>query len=287
MNRIVSFAFCSFVWYTGMILCNLLPAFAQPLDMDLEERISADRPFIEETKAEIAAERAETRRKDVLFKEIREVKYVAGPDKKWFTKDDAVYEYFLLSYDPNGRLARKSGYYVGEDGNLQTADDVLHDYLVYEYDEDGKASRETLYDGKGAKQYTSVYGYDEAGQKSRMTRFDAREKETGSMNFFFGPAGLLLRDVEYKGSEIEKYHRFEYVRDHKSGKVTEYLGSAGGKGKDGVWFTDDDVVTSAKLSYYNQDGSTDKEKKFIEPGPDRKWFTNDDVLQYYTLFYYQ
>jgi len=270
----------------GISMCSVSPLSGQSLDMDLEERISADKPFFDETKADIDAEKLETRQTGGTRRETREIKYTAGADKKWFTKDDDVYEYYLLSYDDKGNVMRKSGYVVSDDRLPMTKDDVLHDYLVYEYDAAGKLSRETFYDGAGAKQYTGMYAYDDAGQKTKMTRLDPQNKETGSMNFFYG-AGSVIQDVEYKGSEIEKYHRFKYGHGREAERVTEYLGSAGGKGKDGVWFTDDDVVTSAKRCYFNADGTKDKERKFIAPGPDKKWFTKDDVIQYYTLFYYQ
>ena len=286
--KITVLRLCSlFALCLGLAVCKPCLLTAQPLDLDLEQRIAQDKPFVEETESEINSEKSETRKAAVPFKESREVKYVAGTDKKWFTKDDDVYEYYLLSYDNKGRLARKSGYLEGNDDVLMTKDDVLHDYLVYEYGPDGKISREILYDGKGGLQYTGIYQYDDSGHKISMKRYDPENKEIGSANFFYGHAGLLVRDVEYKGSEIEKYHRFEYDHNHKAGRVTEYLGSEGGKGKDDKWFTDDDVVTSAKRCYFNDDGTKDKERKFIKPGPDKKWFTKDDELQYYTVFYYK
>jgi len=270
-----------------MVLSNPSSLCAQQLDMDREDRIFLDKPFIEETQAEIASEMAGIQKPDEPLRESKEIKYVAGADKKWFTKDDDVYEYFLLYYDNKSRLTKKSGFLEGPDDLLMTKDDVLHDYLIYEYGPDGKISREMLYDGKGVLQYTGIYRYDDAGFKISVERYDPQNKEIGSSNFFHGHAGLVVRDVEYKGDEIEKYHNFKYDNKHRTGRVIEYLGSAGGKGPDGIWFTADDVITSAKQCFYNPDGTKDKEKKYIGAGPDKKWFTKDDVMQYYTVFYYQ
>jgi hypothetical protein len=261
-------------------------AWAQQLDMDREDRMMLEEPFVEESKAEMEGEQHGMQSQKVEFRQSKEIKYIAGKDQKWFTKDDDVYEYYLLYYDNRGRLARRSGYLEGVDSLLMTGDDILDDYIVYEFRPDGKISRETLYSGKGVEQYTGVYAYDADGQKVSIKKYDPQKKEIGSTNYFHGHAGLIIKDVEYKGDEIEKYHVFKYDSKHNAGKVMEFLGAEGGKGKDGVWFTDDDMITSAKQCFYKPDGSKIKEHKYIKPGPDKKWFTKDDVMQYYTLFYY-
>ncbi|MFA5100778.1 MAG: hypothetical protein WC547_07850 [Candidatus Omnitrophota bacterium] len=281
-----SFLYSFFVCCSVLVLSNPCPVSSQQLDMDREDRMFLDKPFIEETKAEIAAEMAGFPKPQAQLRESKEIKYVAGPDEKWFTKDDDVYEYFLLYYDDKSRLVKRSGFLEGPDDLLMTRDDILHDYMIYKYGPDGKISREIFYDGKGVLQYTGVYRYDEHGLKLSVKRFDPQKKEIGSSNYFHGHAGLIIKDIEYKGDEIEKYHNFKYDSKHRTGRVIEFLGSEGGKGPDGIWFTADDAVTSAKQCFYKSDGTKDKEKKYIEPGPDKKWFTKDDVMQYYTVFYY-
>ncbi|HQJ15793.1 MAG TPA: hypothetical protein PLJ26_04840 [Candidatus Omnitrophota bacterium] len=275
---------CIVLWLisvNGPSLC-----LAQPLEMDREQRLAPEEPFVEETQAQIEREGDRALSRSDEFKQRKEIKYVAGNDGAWFTKDDDVYEYYILHYDSRGRMTRRSGYLEGPDSKLMTDDDILDDYIVYEFGPDGKISREILYTGTGVMQYTGVYEYDSAGRKISIKRYDPQKTEIGSTNYFYGHANLIVRDVDYKGGEIVKYHNFKYDNKHRMGKVTEFLGSEGGAGKDGVWLTGDDKITSAKECFYDRQGAKIKEKKYISPGKDKQWFTKDDVMQYYTLFYY-
>jgi len=252
---------------------------AQMIEFDRESRMAGNDPFFDQEKPEALAS-------NVPERVSKEIKYTAGADGAWFTKDDDVHEYYLLHYDNKGRFARRSGYLEGVDGLLMTDDDILDDYMTYEFRPDGQISRESLYTGKGILQYIGVYAYDDAGQKMKVTRYGPQNNEIGSINYFHGHAGLIVKDVEYKGDEIVKYHLFAYDNKHKMGKVREFHGSEGGRGKDGVWFTADDAVTSTKECFYGADSRKTKEKKYIGPGADKKWFTKDDTMQYYTVFHY-
>ena len=74
----------------------------------------------------------------VLRKELqayKEVKFVAGPDKQWFTPDDQIYQYYLAEYDDLGRMIKKIGY----------KDDQPQEYWVYKYNVQNRPVEEIYY----------------------------------------------------------------------------------------------------------------------------------------------
>ncbi len=216
-----------------------------------------------------------------------ELKYIAGEDKRWFTYDDEIYHYFLIKHDINGKVLKRICKKAGADTVPLTSDDPLQNYQIFEYSEDGKILKEISFDGENKKMYTVVYFYDEKGQKNKTVRYNTKDKEIRSAEFFYDENGLLVKDVEYVKKEIEKYHRFEYDKEDRMIRVMEYHVHENGKGPDGIWFTNDDVVSATKEIFYGPDGTKTKEKKYIGAGPDGIWFTDDDVLQYYVLFEFQ
>lgn len=217
----------------------------------------------------------------------KEMKYVAGEDKIWFTDDDAIYHYFLIDYDADGNLLRRECKNAGDDTVPLTSDDILLNYQVFEYGDDGKVKKEVSFDGNGKEQYWVSDVYDENGRKSKVVRYGKKNKEIRSMELFYDESGRLIRDVEYDPDEIEKYHRFYYDESGKLVRVEECHVKEEGKGSDDEWFTDDDVVSSTKVMIYDEQGKKNKEHKFIGSGEDGEWFTNDDVMQYYVIFEYQ
>lgn len=219
----------------------------------------------------------------------REVKYVAGPDNKWFTNDDSIYHYFTYDFDKDGKILKKMCFKIGPDNLPFTSDDELQDYQIFEYDTSGKVTIEKSYDGKNNMQYTAVYDYDKDGKKIKVVRTNPVGEIIRYITFEYDPANKLIKDAEYvnPGEKIEKYHRFEYDNKNRLVRVMEYHADHQGPGPDGKWFTGDDVVSSTKMYFYNKDDTLNTEKKFIGAGPDGKWFSDDDVLQYYVLYYYK
>ncbi len=213
----------------------------------------------------------------------KDVRYVAGKDKKWFTQDDAVCHYYLKDYDQKGRIVKRSYILPGKDKIPFTPDDKLQDYQIYSYGPKDRIIKETSFDGRKRKLYTSVYAYDLSGKKIRSTRLDLKGKEIGYMSFNYDPRGLVSQDAEYVGPELQKYHRFTYDDQGRISRAVEYHYKLKGKGPDGKWFTPDDVISSAKEYFYSKDGGECKDKKYISAGPDGVWFTPDDEMQYYTF----
>lgn len=194
----------------------------------------------------------------------RELKYVAGADGKWFSEDDQLYHYFVVEHDAGGSVIKRTCF---------KPDNSVQDSQEYSYGRGGAISRETSFDGQGNKLYDAVYQYDSRGRKTRVIRYNPAGQEIWSMNFEYGPKGLLVKDFEYKGSQLEKWHAFEYDKKKRMVRAREYKTLEG-------------PVFAAKEFFYNPDGSKSKEHKYTGPGPDGVWFTPDDVMQYYTVFEY-
>jgi hypothetical protein len=220
----------------------------------------------------------------------KEIKYIAGEDKQWFTDDDAIYEHYQIERDATtGKMLKSSRFLPGKDKIPFTYDDILKEFQVFEYGFDGNLLKESSYDGQNAKKKyaqlsKTVYEYDAKGRKVKRICSYPGKKETRSMVYSYDEAGNQVQDVEYKGTDIEKYHRFEYDASGKLTRAMEYHVEHNGKGADGVWFTPDDVVSSTKECFYNADGAKSEDHKYISPGPDGQWFTKDDQMQYYVLF---
>ena len=219
----------------------------------------------------------------------KEVKYTAGADGRWFTDDDIVYEHYQIERDAaTGEPVKSMRYLPGKDGQPFTYDDVLKEFQVFEYGFDGKLIREYLYDGQSPKKYkqlsSTVYEYDQKGRKTKRVCSYPGKKELRTVVYSYDEAGNQVKAVDSLGENIEKYHVFEYDSLGKLERVVEYHVEHDGKGPDGTWFTPDDVVSSAKESFYNPDGTKNEDNKYIAPGLDGKWFTGDDQMQYYVLF---
>ena len=281
MKKIRSVLFWAILLLPFILAVNPHVSFAQPLEGDTEERLIFQDTGVEDLLKDVPAP------KEQSPQPVREVKFVAGKDNLWFTADDQIYHYFLNTFDNAGWMSKRSCFKAGPDGIAQSADDELVDYQTFEYSPDAKLLTETSFDNKGAKQYTAVYDYDLKGRKIRVARVNPENKVIRSVAFYYNPKDQVVKDVEYAGKQIEKYHKFEYDRKGLMIRAMEYHAKEKGTGQDGKWFTADDVVSSAKEFFYNKDGSKSMEKKYIKAGPDGKWFTKDDILQYYTLFHYE
>ncbi len=237
----------------------------------------------------------------------KEVKYVAGADKRWFTYDDKIYHYYTYEYDKTGNKVKMKCYLAGNDGEGFTSDDVLQYYKKFIYGKDGRITKEVYYDATGpdgkwftqddVEKFYSIYRYDREGRKKKVVKYNVGGKIVQYMSFVYNKNGKVVRDVDYRNpgkdgrwftadDVIEKYHVFQYYPDGRLKNAREFHREHEGKGKDGKWFTADDVVSSTKEFLYNKEGIHIKDRKYIGAGEDGIWFTSDDVLQYYVLFHY-
>ncbi len=253
---------------------------------------SAPAQFTDWEDTQSAASRGGVRTKE-------EATLIAGPDQKWFTRDDAVSRYSTVSYDRHGRVKKEVSCKAGND---------VQEYWIYNYNIRHQKDRECYYHNSGpdglwftrddAEVAHMFFEYGAGGKKARTVRYDLRRNIICYALFEYSPGGKLVEDVEYQSAgadgrwftsddAVEKYHRLEYDQEGRLSRVTEYHGQEGGRGPDGIWFTPDDIVTAAKEFLYDEKGLVGQTNKYIAPGPDGKWFTGDDVLQYYTLRSYE
>ncbi len=236
----------------------------------------------------------------------KEVKYVSGPDKAWFTSDDQIYHYFICEYDSKGQMILKKRLITGPDKTPFTQDDVVEEYEAYTLDENGNTTKTTLFDKPGndniwfskddVARYVENYELNTDKQKTKATR-TASGNTIRVINYSYNDKGWNTGDSEYcaagndgtwstKDDVLDKYHKYEFDSAGNILKSSEFHANHNGKGNDNTWFTDDDVVFAIKKHLYGTNGQLEKELKAIGCGPDGAWFTDDDVLQYYTLIYY-
>lgn len=237
----------------------------------------------------------------------KEVKFIAGPDKKWFSYDDEIYHYYSYEYDERGIKIKKKCSITGKDKFGFNSDDELQFYQVFEHSIQSKLTKETSYNGKGKdlrwftpddiENYHSVYEYDHLGNKIRVIRYNQKGDIIQYMTFEYNDRGKVIKDTDFRGKgednewfssddEIEKYHKFKYDDQGRLIWAMEYHSRHQGRGRDGKWFTFDDSVYATKKSFYNNDSLPRKEEKYIGSGPDKEWFNEDDILQYYVIFHY-
>lgn len=261
--------------------------YAQFRDTD-EERFSLEKTGA----AEIIGKTSGKQGNDIY--EEKEIKYVAGADKQWFTADDEVYHYFLTERDKKGRMLKKLCYTTGTDSLIFTPDDALQEYQVYVYNSRQKADGEVVYGKDSRQKYRVAYEYDARGNKSRDVRYNNAKEIIYYTAYEYDTQGRMVKDVEYAGrgadnkwfspdDQVEKYHKSEFDGQGKLLRVREYHAQHNGRGEDEAWFSADDAVYATKELLYDDLGRLLKTKKFIGAGPDNQWFSGDDILQYYTV----
>ncbi len=185
------------------------------------------------------------------------IRYVAGKDGKWFTKDDMVTDYFVIEHD-GPKTVKRTHYGLGPDGLPFTADDEVLDYQTFDYDPAGRPLKEVSYSGTGETKNESV-----------VTSQDK----------------LVQQNVEYVGTEINSVRKFEYDKAGRMTRMFEYQAAQGGKGPDGRFLTPDDVVTAVTVATYRGRDKI-RDVNYSSPGPDGKWGTRDDVKAWYIVYEY-
>ncbi len=232
----------------------------------------------------------------------KSVKFIAGPDKKWFTDDDPVYHYHAYRYGADGRKLLTICHGAGDYGEVCTDDDVQF-YLAHSYDMGGMVSSETFHNSAGPDGvwfndndpvgWEQVFEYEGDRKKQYLRK---KNGETIRLMTYEYDGENIVKDAEYNApgpdgvwctddDVLERYHRFTFDEHGRKIKSREYHAHHRGSGDDGEWFTEDDIVSSAMTHLYHH-GRAARDIKLIGAGADCKWFTDDDVLQYYVVHDY-
>ncbi|MDD2702631.1 MAG: hypothetical protein PHC33_01315 [Candidatus Omnitrophica bacterium] len=234
-----------------------------------------------------------------------EVKYIAGPDKKWFTQDDHIYGYYLYEFDARGRPASKECFMFKPKAFHYAHVNDLCEYWKYEYDDRGLLSKQRHYAHPGCDKqwYTgddveigcTRFVFDLNGVKTREIKYNPREQEISYIIFKHDAGGRVFEDLEYgktgkdgvwftRDDELEKHHVYDYVENDAVCRVKEFSLKSGETVSNKTVLTDDGSANAVKIYFYNPDGSLREDRKYAGSGPDGIWFTDDDVLQYYTRY---
>ncbi len=236
-----------------------------------------------------------------------EIKYIPGPDKKWFTKDDRIYGYYLYEFNSQGLPVSKECFRFKPKTFHAAHTKELFEYWKYEYDARGLLFQERhfVHPGRDKKWYTfddveSEYTrnvFDFSGRKRKEIKYGLQGQVVSHMSFKHDAKNRIIEDREYgnagddgewlTGDDVlAKYHIFEYAKNGAVCKVKEFTLQDGGAGIDTQWGTDDDAVNAVKIYFYNPDGSLREDRKYVGAGKDGVWFTDDDTMQYYTRYEY-
>ncbi|MDF1628894.1 MAG: carboxypeptidase-like regulatory domain-containing protein [Alcanivoracaceae bacterium] len=194
----------------------------------------------------------------------------AGADGLWFTADDRVKNYSLLTY--NGTSVSVGSVLYNNDGadNIWfTADDNVQQHTMTQLGDDFKPRYTATYNARGGDnvwftaddvvQAWTYYGYDADGNNIIVaTHTDKRSDGVWFTADDFATAVISLKDE----------NGYPVI----TGQIT-----SGGMGPDGIWLSGDETLSGYSLSEYSADGFQTRRANINNRGADNKWFTADDI----------
>ena len=196
----------------------------------------------------------------------------AGTDGLWFTADDRVKNYTLLTYNGTG-VGVATVLYNGDgaDNTWFNADDDVQLHTLTKLGDDFKPRYTATYNGRGTDntwfsaddvvQAWTYYGYDANGNNILVA---THTNKGGDATWFTADDGAtaIISLKDGNGYAII------------TGEIT-----SGGMGPDGIWLSGDETPRygSYYLSEYNAAGLQTRSANITGKGADNKWFTADDV----------
>lgn len=194
----------------------------------------------------------------------------AGADGMWFTADDRVKNYTLLTYNGAG-VGIASVLYNGDgaDNIWFTADDDVQQHTLTRLDENFRPQYTATYNNRGADsswftaddlvQAWTYYGYDLDGNNILVATHTGK----GADNTWFTADDSASAVVSLKDS-----NGYPII----SAQIT-----SGGMGPDGKWLSGDETLFGYSYAEYNDAGFQTRRANFSARGADNKWFTSDDL----------
>ena len=196
----------------------------------------------------------------------------AGTDGLWFTADDRVKNYTLLTYNGTG-VGIATVVYNGDgaDNIWFNSDDDVQLHTLTKLGDDFKPRYTATYNGRGTDniwfsaddvvQAWTYYGYDANGNNILVA---THTNKGGDATWFTADdsATAIISLKDENGYPII------------NGNI-----SSGGMGPDGIWLSGDEVLQYSYyyLSEYNAAGLQTHSANITGKGADNKWFTADDV----------
>lgn len=203
----------------------------------------------------------------------------SGADNLWFTDDDIEFSSNVLDRThPNEKYyARFNLDWLASYGDLYYLKE-LSDIEVLNY----------LFLGVWPELLTQGFGVNQSVKYNNDVYFDGTYTTYSSVEIY---KIFMLNEKEIQvnfGNVIfnEQLGLYNFSIDYYSEKSIdpetkiETLRNSNSAGKDGIWFTEDDVFSSG-FTTIETEGATLKTEtllRYIDPGSDGEWFTEDDLF---------
>ncbi|MCK5875554.1 MAG: carboxypeptidase regulatory-like domain-containing protein [Alcanivoracaceae bacterium] len=193
----------------------------------------------------------------------------AGTDGLWFTADDRVKNYSLLTYNGTGVSVGSVLYNNdGVDNIWFTADDNVQQHTMTLLGDDFKPRYTATYNNRGVDnawftaddvvQAWSYYGYDAQGNNILVASHTSKGGDA---------AWFTADDSATAVISLKDENGYPII----AGQIT-----SGGMGPDGIWLSGDETLFGYSLSEYRADGFQTSRADINGRGADNKWFTADD-----------
>ena len=193
----------------------------------------------------------------------------AGADGLWFTADDRVRNYSLLTYNATGVSVGSVLYNNdGVDNIWFTADDNVQQHTMTQLGDDFKPRYTATYNARGTDnlwftaddvvQAWTYYGYDADGNNIIVATHTNKRND-----------GIWFTADDSATAVIS-------LKDENGYPVITGQITSGGMGPDGIWLSGDETLFGYSFSQYNAEGYQTHRADMQAKGADNKWFTADD-----------
>ena len=194
----------------------------------------------------------------------------SGPDNLWFTSDDAVDNYTLISTDvsiPQTVTAVFNG--EGADGEWFTADDRVQTHVQQRLGDNYQPLYSATYNlaGSDSVWFTSddnVSGYGYYGYN-----------DDGDLLIIANHTGIGL-DGEWFTADDFASGTLSFTSDTDAG-IVSISARVNGMGPDGKWLSGDDNIYGYSYRMYDDANNELERADFSSKGTDGLWFTSDDL----------
>lgn len=195
----------------------------------------------------------------------------AGTDGLWFTADDRVKNYTLLTYNGTG-VGIATVVYNGDgaDNIWFNSDDDVQLHTLTKLGDDFKPRYTATYNGRGTD--NTWFSADDVVQAWTYYGYDANGNN------------ILVATHTNKGSDATWFTADDSataiisLKDENGYPIITGEISSGGMGPDGIWLSGDETPRYSSYTYseHNDAGALTRTVTLQSSGPDGKWFTSDD-----------